>query len=668
MDAVIAAGGRRNMTRQASGFNAPAAGVGAWSAYNRPSVSRHPAPARRTNRPRSPDVAILWHFFKRFLRFRTPLLLGLLSIPLAIVGDVGVTLLIGDALERARHSNSTEWLPTVMLWLVVYALVQGVFRFYQRWLIVVVSRRVEVQLKQDLFDKLVDLPFAFHDKSRSGDVVSRLTSDVEAVRMVLGPGLMYTLGAVTIIPVSLVILFQLQPTLALVMVAPMFAMGLTMKLLSPRLEKYSTAVQESAADISHRAQENFAGVRIVQGYGREDQQAALFERTSELNRDNQNQLGASRGVTHAAINGSFDLTFAVILLIGGIAAIDRTMPVGNVFMFVDLTIKVFWPLIAIGWVLGMLPRARASAVRIDELLREVNPITDPATDVPAPLAPADVRGHITFEDVSFTYPRGTGPALSHVSFDVPAGATLGIVGPTGAGKSTILNLVGRLIEATSGRILLDGVPLRDLPLSTVRNALGYVPQDSFLFSERYEDNIRFGADRELSDAEVDTLIERAAMTDEVARFPEGKRTLVGERGVTLSGGQRQRTCIARALARDPKVLVLDDCLSAVDTETERHLLASLSAAGEGRTVLVSAHRLSTVRDADRILVLSARGVPEALGTHSELLEAGGWYRETWERQQRRETLREQVSEVIGADAAAQLEAQLLESSRSGGQP
>ena len=621
-------------------------------------------------------MALLWHFFKRFLRFRTPLLLGLLSIPLAIVGDIGVTLLIGNALERARLSDSAEWLPRVILWLAVYALVQGVFRFYQRWLIVVVSRRVEVQLKQDLFDKLIDLPFAFHDKSRSGDVVSRLTSDVEAVRMVLGPGLMYTLGAVTIIPISLVILFQLQPTLALVMVAPMFAMGLTMKLLSPRLERYSTAVQESAADISHRAQENFAGVRIVQGYGREDQQAALFERTSSINRDNQNQLGASRGVTHAAINGSFDLTFAVILLIGGMAAIDRTMPVGNVFMFVDLTIKVFWPLIAIGWVLGMLPRARASALRIDELLREVNPITDPisdaGTDVPSPLAPSEVRGRITFEDVSFTYPRGTRPALGHLSFDVPAGTTLGIVGPTGAGKSTLLNLVGRLIEVTSGRVLLDGVPLRDLPLSTVRDALGYVPQDSFLFSERYEDNIRFGADHELTDAQVDDLIERAAMTEEVARFPEGKQTLVGERGVTLSGGQRQRTCIARALAREPKVLVLDDCLSAVDTETERHLLASLSAAGEGRTVLVSAHRLSTVRDADQILVLSARGTPEALGTHSELLAAGGWYAETWERQQRRETLVDEVIEVTGADdvvqSEAQAEAQLTAGSRLGGRP
>ncbi|MEZ6017734.1 MAG: ABC transporter ATP-binding protein [Planctomycetota bacterium] len=599
-------------------------------------------------------MALLWHFFKRFLRHRTALLLGLVCIPLGILADVGVTLLIGDALDHARTADRSDWMVGVILWLALYALVQSVFRFYQRWLIVVVSRRVEVQLKQDLFDKLIALPFAFHDRSRSGDVVSRMTSDVEAVRMVLGPGLMYTLGAVIIIPISLVILFQLEPTLALVMTLPMFCMGLTMKLLSGRLERHSMAVQESAADISHRAQENFAGVRVVQGYRREDQQAALFERTSGVNRDNQNQLGNARGITHAAINGSFDMTFAVILLIGGIAAIDRTMPVGSLFKFVDLTIKVFWPLIAIGWVLGMLPRAAASAKRIDELLREENPIEDPPNARTLP----HVAGRVTFRDVSFTYPRGNAPALSGVTFDVPAGTTLGIVGPTGSGKSTALNLVGRLLEVTSGSVELDGVPIRELTLSTVRGALGYVPQDSFLFSERYEDNIRFGASHDLSDAEVDALIERATMTEEVARFPEGKRTVVGERGVTLSGGQRQRTCIARALAREPEVLILDDCLSAVDTETERQLLRSLSSAGVGRTVLVAAHRLSTVKDADQIVVLSARGSVEALGTHDELLARGGWYADTWERQQRRETLVEEVSAVasepLGPSGAAAL--------------
>jgi ABC-type multidrug transport system ATPase subunit len=233
-----------------------------------------------------------------------------------------------------------------------------------------------------------------------------------------------------------------------------------------------------------------------------------------------------------------------------------------------------------------------------------------------------------------------------------------------AGLRTVRNPISaaRLVMESTQWVLLAGEGAEDL---AIRHGLPTVPQDSFLFSERYEDNIRFGADHELTDTEVDTLIERAAMTEEVARFPEGKRTVVGERGVTLSGGQRQRTCIARALARDPKVLVLDDCLSAVDTETERQLLASLSAAGVGRTVLVSAHRLSTVRDADQILVLSARGAPEALGTHDELLAAGGWYAETWERQQRRETLREEVL-VLETDAA-QPDEQLIQSSRNGGQ-
>ena len=280
-----------------------------------------------------------------------------------------------------------------------------------------------------------------------------------------------------------------------------------------------------------------------------------------------------------------------------------------------------------------------------ELLDEENPIQDGDSD----LAPADMRGGLELRGVSFTYDRGTAPALRDVSVSVEPGQTLGIVGPTGAGKSTLLNLVGRLFQAESGAILLAGTPLADLRLSTLRGTLGYVPQDSFLFSERYDDNIRFGADGELTDGEVDALIERVAMKDEVAEFPDGSATVVGERGVSLSGGQRQRTCIARALARDPKILVLDDCLSAVDTETERELLGSLRTAGEGRTVLVSAHRLSTVKEADRIVVLTADGAVEATGTHAELLERPGWYAETWEQQQRTESLAAAVESKISTE-------------------
>lgn len=596
--------------------------------------------------PSSSSVAILLRFFRRFLAYRTSLLLGLLCIPLAQLCDVGITLLVGDALDRAQDASDTEWMTRVLLLMGAYAVGHSVMRFYQRWLIVVVSRRVEVDLKTELFHKLVSLPFAYHDRSRSGDVVSRVTSDVEAVRMVLGPGLMYTLGALVILPISLGYLFTINATLALTMVLPMFTMGLTMKLLSGRLHRQSVAVQESIAAISHRAQENFGGIRVVKGYAREDSQAEQFEGTSAVNRDNQVQLGNARGLTNAAIYGSFDLTFAVILLIGGLAAVDRTLPIGDLFKFIDLTIKVFWPLIAIGWILGMLPRAVASAERVEELLNEENPIAEGREDI----AREAVRGALAFEDVSFTYERGTEPALSGVTVRVEAGETLGVVGPTGAGKSTLINLVGRLFEADSGTIRLDGHDVRALPFDALRGTVGYVPQDSFLFSETYEENIRFGADHELTDAEVDTLIERVAMKDEVACFPEGKKTLVGERGVTLSGGQRQRTCIARALAREPRILLLDDCLSAVDTETEKELVGSLQSAGEGRTVVVAAHRLSTVQAADRILVLTRSGEVEAIGSHDELIEVEGWYRETWEQQQRTESLSAAVDDEVGGAA------------------
>lgn len=588
-------------------------------------------------------MSILLRFFKRFLVYRTSLLLGVLCIPLAQLADVAITLLVGNALDRAKDADDAVWMRTVILSLAAYAVGHSILRFYQRWLVVVVSRRVEVDLKTELFNKLTSLPFAFHDRTRSGDVVSRVTSDVENVRMVLGPGLMYTLGAFVILPISIGYLFTINAPLAVAMVLPMFAMGLTMKLLSGSLHKHSVAVQESIAHISHRAQENFGGIRVVKGYAREDQQAELFEGSSAENRDNQVLLGNSRGLTNAAIYGSFDITFAVILAIGGLAAVDRTLPIGDLFKFIDLTIKVFWPLIAIGWILGMLPRAVASARRIEDLTKEVSPIQDGDTD----LGLEDVKGGLAFESVDFTYERGAERALKNVSVEIEAGGTLGVVGPTGSGKSTLLNLVGRLFEADAGKIRLDGHDVTDLPLATLRGSLGYVPQDSFLFSEAYEENIRFGADGPISDEEVDRLIERVAMKDEVAEFPGGKHTIVGERGVSLSGGQRQRTCIARALARNPKILVLDDCLSAVDTETERDLVGSLRTAGEGRTVLVAAHRLSTVKEADRILVLSKDGSVETTGTHDELIARPGWYRDTWDQQQRTESLSAAVNSEVG---------------------
>ncbi|MDF1729603.1 MAG: ABC transporter transmembrane domain-containing protein, partial [Sulfitobacter sp.] len=287
----------------------------------------------------------LWPFFQRFLRYRTRLVAGLLCIPLAQLADVGITLFIGKAIDRARTAENTDWMTSVLIWLTVFALARVVFRFLQRWLIVVLSRQVEVDLKR--------LSFDFHNRSRSGDVVSRLTSDVENVRMFLGPGMMYTFGALVVVPFSLAVLYSKDPKVTLVMIFPMIFMGWIMKKLTPRIHRHSVAVQESLADISHRAQENFGGIRVVQATGIEDGQAERFTESSRGNRNNQIAMGSARGLTHASIHGSFDVTFIVILIVGGLAAIDRRLNVGELFVFIDLTIKVFWPLIAMGWIAGM---------------------------------------------------------------------------------------------------------------------------------------------------------------------------------------------------------------------------------------------------------------------------------------------------------------------------
>ncbi|MBL8859704.1 MAG: ABC transporter ATP-binding protein [Planctomycetes bacterium] len=579
-------------------------------------------------------MAILWRFFGRFLRHKRALIAGFLAIPLGTLGDVAITVQIGNALDRLKVGSTTEFLAGVVAIIMGLALVRGIFRFCQRWWIVAVSRYVENELKQELFDKLVSLPFSFHARSRSGDVVSRVTSDVENIRMFLGPGMMYTAGAVIMIPVSLGLLLSLNAPLAATMVLPMILMGLGMKVFTPKLHVISMAVQESLADIGHRAQENFAGIRVVKGYGREGQQIAKFESASNKNRENQIKLGRFRGLTSAITHAANDFTFVVILVVGGLAMIDRTLPAGDLFKFIDLTFKVFWPIIAVGWIAGMYPRALASAQRIDELRAEPIDIEDSASPVALP----HVRGALSLRDVSFTYPGTTKPALDGITFDVPAGGVVGIVGPTGSGKTTLLLLLGRLFEVTNGTITLDGVPVRDLSLSTLRGALGYVPQDSFLFSEPYRDNVSFGVEGSLTDERLNEVIAEACMTDEVARFPNGLDQLIGERGVTLSGGQRQRTCIARALAKEPRILVLDDALSAVDTETETKLIDNLHQAGQARTVVIAAHRLSSVARADRIVVLGRDGRIEASGKHKDLLAREGWYRDTWTRQQAQDEL------------------------------
>lgn len=575
----------------------------------------------------------LARYFTRFLDHRWKLLGGFVAVPLARGADILVTLGIGAALnELIADPESNHWRGG-LFWIGLYALAQGLASFLQRWLVISTSRHVERDLKQQLFDQLTRLSFSFHNRSRSGDIVSRLTSDVENVRMFLGPGLMFATASLVMLPITLVLLLRINASLALTMAIPLTIMGAGFRFLTPKLHAASKDVQEGLADLSHRAQENFAGVRVVKGFARETHQAQRFEEASALNRDRQIHLARVRGLAHTLAGTSSQLTFVVILLLGGRALIDGRMGFGDTLVFIDLTLKIFWPIITIGWLAGMYPRAVASAQRISDVMDAEVEIQGGETRL------ADVRGEYRLQDVSFTYPEAQRAALSNIDLHLPAGSRLGVVGPTGCGKSTLLLLFGRLYEA-EGEFTLDSVPLRDIDLSDMRQPIGYVPQDSFLFSETWAENVGFGAEEPLEERELEALADAVCMTEELEQFPKGRQELIGERGVTLSGGQRQRTCIARALARKPRILILDDALSAVDTETEARLIEHLRETAKDCTVLVAAHRLSSVRDADQILVLATDGSPEDLGTHDELLERGGWYARAWEQQQSRRELDE----------------------------
>jgi len=586
----------------------------------------------------SPEISPLrrlWGFHKRFHQHRKQLIPGLLAVPLVAAAEISLTVVIGNTLTRLRDGDDTRFLAGTFGLLLAIAATGGLFRFLQRWLLVGVSRRFEVDLKRELFNKLCRLPLRFHAQSRSGDIVSRSTSDIENLRMLLGPGLlMYVLSAVFMVPGALYVMFGLSAKVTFSMMLPLVLTVLAMKLLSPRLHRASVDVQESLGNLSHRAQESFSGTRVVKGYGLEKHEEAAFEKVSGANRDHQLEMASARGMMHSLVNLSYDLTSLPIIIVGGLGMTDHSLDVGDLFKFIDLAAKVFWPMIALGWMAGLFPRAVVSATRIEEVLDEDLQIDDPQH--PIPLDP--VRGALSLRDVSYRYADQVEPALAGINVQVPAGTTLGVVGPTGSGKSTLLNMFGRLLEP-DGELTLDGIRVQELALDTLRGSIAYVPQDSFMFSDTYRNNIEFGSKDELSESKLRELIELAGMTDEVARFPDGLNQMIGERGVTLSGGQRQRTCIARALAREPRILILDDALSAVDTETEVQLKRSLRRVGEGRTVILAAHRLGTVRDAETIMVL-AEGRVEAIGTHSEVLERSAWYRETWNRQRMQDELGE----------------------------
>src|SRR5215471_18075751 len=566
-------------------------------------------------------------------------------------------LVVGRAADDLHSGVTRHKLLVYAGWLLAIAVTKGIFQFLTRWIVIGISRDIEFDLRNDLFARLERLSYSYYQRHRTGDIMARATNDLNAVRMLLGPAIMYSANTIVYTAGALAFMISISPWLTLFTFLPLPAVSIIIQTFGRRIHERFERIQAMFSDISARAQENFSGARLIRAYVQEDAEIRAFERENKEYIRRSLKLVRLMGMLWPTLEFMLGCALVLVLWLGGrevltgqstlklvsnlgtstpgittTLQLSGTMSVGQFFSFITFMMQLTWPIIALGWVINIFQRGTASLIRINEIMQEEPTIQDTpeAQD-------RSVTGEVEFRGLTFSY---DGKQVLHdVNLLVPAGSSLAIVGPTGSGKTTLVNLIPRIYDAAPGMVLIDGRPVRDYSLASLRKSIGFVPQETFLFSDRNRENIALGVES-ASDHEISKAASAANIAVDIEGFPEGYETMVGERGITLSGGQKQRTAIARALIRNPRILVLDDALSSVDTQTEDKILNHLRDVLQGRTTIFISHRVSTVRNADRIAVLHGGRIVE-LGTHDELLAMNGYYSDLYNKQ----LLEEELAEV-----------------------
>ena len=570
---------------------------------------------------------------KYFIKYKDRVILGVIIVACAKIFSLFTPQLIGDVVTLVANQITApididrfkSAIGLKILLIIGAAIATGIFTFLMRQTLINVSRYIEFDLKNEIYAHYQNLCLPFYKQNRTGDLINRITEDVGKVRMYVGPALMYTINMMTLFVVALVYMYSKAPTLTLYTIIPLPILSFSIYFLSKYIHKRSTVVQEQLSILTSTTQEIFSGIKVTKAYALEDDTEDNFTNLSNDQRKKHLNLTKAQAFFFPLMLLLIGVSNILVIYVGGQQYIDGEIKeLGTIAEFIIYVNMLTWPVASVGWVTSLVQQAEASQKRINAFLKQKPTIFNTQKES------QNITGKIAFKNVHFTYPDTNIEALKGISFNVDQGKTLAIIGKTGSGKTTILELIGRMYNTTSGQIRIDDIPIEDVHLHSLRNCIGYVPQDPFLFSDTINNNIKFGKNN-ANDQEVIQAAKNAVVHENIINFSEGYNTILGERGITLSGGQKQRVSIARAFIKSPQILLLDDCLSAVDTETEEQILNNLEKIAEHRTTIIVSHRISSAKNADHIIVLEEGQIVQE-GTHNQLVSEIGLYKALYEKQ------------------------------------